>query len=280
MSAVFQSSRNTQAGWQARLALTFSDSGSKTVLKKRERYGPLSVQRAFYPEKDVCHIYLLHPPGGVVGGDELDINISLQENARALLTTPGATKFYRSAGQTAMQSQCFNVADHAVLEWLPQENIFFPGARLNSRLELNLQGNAGAAVWEIQCLGRPVIGEVFDQGKLDNQWIIRRDGQPLMIERLRLDASRLKMSAIMHDRAVVGTFIVTGITEALLQNVRSLMFDKADESLAITNLNDLLVVRYLGHSTENARRLFAQVWSLLRPAVFAREAMTPRIWNT
>jgi len=112
--------------WQADLALDFAPRAGKTRLIASQRRGPLTVQRAFYPEGNVNHTYLLHPPGGVVGGDELNININVQGGGQVLLTTPGATKFYRSAGPQALVKQSLHIADGATLEWMPLESIFFP----------------------------------------------------------------------------------------------------------------------------------------------------------
>lgn len=267
-------------GWQATLKLGFKNSGVKTVLAERYRRGPLAVQRALYPEGDVCHVYLLHPPGGVVGGDRLDISVDLQQGAHALLTTPGATKFYRSAGESALQTQVFNVAENATLEWLPQENIFFPGALLQSRLQLNLAGNAKAAVWEIQCLGRPVNNEAFDQGYLDSHWLVYRDGKAVLIERLRLDKAIQARLSQLQGHAVSGTFLLTNIDKEQLDELRSHQLSGAEECLAMTLLDDILLVRYMGDSTENARRYFAAIWSQVREKSFTKTALVPRIWNT
>jgi urease accessory protein len=267
-------------GWQARLELGFRHTPLRTLLHRRRRLGPLSVQRAFYPEGDVCHVYLLHPPGGVVGGDRLDIDLHLEDDTHVFVTTPGATKFYRSAGQTAEQQQVFHVGDNAVLEWLPQENIFFPGAQVKNNLLLHLHGNAKAALWEIQCFGRPVNNEVFDSGSLDSHWQIFRDGKPLLLERLRVDKDRLKFSSQMNRHAVTGTFIVSGVAQSLLDSLRQMTFSSQAEALALTLIDDLLVVRYLGDSTENARRGFSAIWNRLREPVLGRQALVPRIWNT
>ena len=91
-------SNTNQQGWVAKLELNFSASQSKTFLSKREHIGPLAIQRPFYPEQGLCHLYLLHPPGGVVGGDQLSIGIKTDANSSALITTPGAKKIYRSSG--------------------------------------------------------------------------------------------------------------------------------------------------------------------------------------
>jgi len=271
---------NIQQGWHARLELGFQKKRNKTVLAKRRRLGPLAVQRAFYPEDNVCHVYLLHPPGGVVGGDRLNVLVDLEPQSHALLTTPGATKFYCSAGETAIQQQVFNVADDAVLEWLPQENIFFSGAIVNSSLRLNLQGSAKAAVWEIQCLGRPVIREVFDSGSLDSHWQLYRDDKPLLLERLRVDKDKLKRLSQLDHNPVTGTFIISGVTQGLLETLREETFSKQESGLAMTLIDDLLIVRYLGHSTELARQWFAAIWSKLRMPCLQTKALIPRIWNT
>lgn len=267
-------------GWYAQLELGFQKKPAKTVLSKRSRQGPLAVQRAFYPEDDVCHVYLLHPPGGVVGGDQLDISVNLEPDSHALLTTPGATKFYLSAGETAIQQQVFNVSDNAVLEWLPQENILFPGAIVSSSLRLNLEGSARAALWEIQCLGRPVINEVFDTGSLDTHWQIFRDNKPLLIERLRVDKDKLNRLSQMAGYPVTGTFIISNADKQLLEALRQGDYSSDAGTLALTLIQDLLIIRYLGNSTEQARGWFAGIWSKVRMTCLGKKAVVPRIWNT
>ena len=271
---------DSHQGWHARLDLGFQKKSFRTVLGRRSRKGPLSVQRAFYPEGGICHVYLLHPPGGVVGGDRLDINLECDYQSHALLTTPGATKFYRSAGETAIQSQTFNVADNAVLEWLPQESIYFPGAVVDTSLTVNLQNNANVALWEIHCLGRPVIDEQFNEGRLDNHWKIFRDGRPVLIERLRVSNETLKVPSQLNSKPVVGTFVISSASHALLELIREQCFSNASESLAMTLIEDFLIVRYLGHSTENAKNYFLNVWSTVRKPCLGHEAVAPRIWNT
>ncbi len=270
----------SQQGWRARLELGFSKRAARTVLHHRRRLGPLSVQRALYPEGDVCHIYLLHPPGGVVGGDRIEVDLELAAESRVLLTTPGATKFYRSAGAVATQEQQLRVADGAVLEWLPQENIYFPGASVKSRLVLNLEGSAKVALWEVHCLGRPVIGEQFDTGDVDTHWAIYRDGTPLLMERLRVVEESMHAPALLNRQPVTGTLLISGVVQDQMEQVRSFSISSERESLASTLIEDLLVVRYLGDSTERARNRFALIWSTVRQQTLGRGAVVPRVWNT
>jgi len=268
----------TNTGWQAELELGFAPRPGRTALVHRKQRGPLAVQRPFYPEGEACHLYLLHPPGGVVGGDGLVIRAEVSEGAHALITTPGATKFYLSAGDTAVQTQTLKVEPDAGLEWLPQENIFFPGAI--SRLKTHVQLAEGARFigWETQCLGRPVIGERFAAGRADFQLHIERDGRPLLLDRLTATPGRLAGAAGLRGAPVFATLVATPATETELDQVRELIAERPDTGATL--LDDLLVVRHLGDSTEQARKLFVTIWAAIRPAIIGRAPCPPRIWST
>ncbi len=270
------------SGWQAELELGFSASSraDKTVLSSRRQRGPLAIQRPFYPEGDVCHAYLLHPPGGVVGGDQLAIKVQVDAAASTLLTTPGATKFYRSAGQQAAQHQQFTVA--GTLEWLPQENIFFPGAQSTLSSHIELGADARYIGWEIHCLGRPVINERFEHGSLRFSTHLYRDQQPLFIDRLRIQSQQdLAGKAGLRNQPVMATLLATPASPAVLEMAR-------EECAAVglphyagaTLMNGVLIVRYLGNSTAAAQALLRSLWQQIRPLVTERAAITPRIWNT
>ena len=268
-------------GWRANLRLGFRKSPAKTVLAERSREGPLAVQRAFYPEGDLCHLYLLHPPGGVAGGDGLTISADVAPQASALITTPGATKFYRSIGPQAFQRQSLTV-NGGSLEWLPQENILFPGAEAELSTTVQLQGDARFIGWEINCLGRPVVDEAFDRGRALFRFSLFRDGLPLLHERLLIaDLADLNGSAGLRGKPVFGTFYATVDNDNLIDSIRACCATEvAQPSLALTLVDGLLIARYLGHSTEQARSLFTQIWKQIRPAVMQRPACEPRIWNT
>ncbi len=267
-----------KTGWQAELELGFTPGPSRTALTHRRRRGPLAVQRPFYPERGVCHTYLLHPPGGVVGGDSLHIQANVSKGAHALVTTPGATKFYLSAGDTAQQVQILRVAADARLEWLPQENIFFPGAitRLETRIEL--AEGARFIGWEIHCLGRPVIDERFESGHAGFQLHIVRDGKPLLLERLAVTRERLDGTASLRGLPVNATLVATPAGQTELERVREVL--REEPVAGVTLLDQLLVARYLGSSTEQCRNLFTQIWAAIRPAVVGCAPCPPRIWFT
>lgn len=276
--------RRADAGWVARLELGFRARDTQTILAHRRHVGPLRVQRPFYPEGErACHVYILHPPGGVVGGDSLAIHAAVERGAHALLTTPAAGKLYRSAGTSAQLSQELSVADGAWLEWLPQETIAFNGAQAASLTRVELAGSAGFIGWEILCLGRPAAGEIYTHGEFVQRFEIWRDGAPLWWERNALagGASVLRAPWGLAGRSVVATLVAVGRAPSALPALRKLLNAEHDDGeFSVSQLRDVLVCRYLGNSAEQARAGFVAAWRLLRPALWGIEAVPPRIWAT
>jgi urease accessory protein len=270
------------SGWQASLSLGYQARGPRTVLAHRRRSGPLTIQRAFYPEGPVCHSYLLHPPGGIVGGDQLQIDVQVESGAHALIATPGAAKFYRSAGATAIVQQRITVEAGASLEWLPQENILFPGAEVQMKTRIDLAAGSRFFGWEIHCLGRPVIAERFSHGRADLGLEIWTEGRPLLVERLRLfDEHDLNGAAGLRGKAVIATLIAGGADAGVLAIAQRYLEQCSDGNhAAATRLDDLLVVRFLGDDTNNTLTLLRGLWMLLRPQIIGLQASPPRIWAT
>lgn len=274
---------NLNQGWNAHLHLRFARSTSKTKMVERHRAGPLSVQRGFYPEGPVCHSYVLHPPGGVVAGDRLDIRCHLESDAQAVITTPGATKFYRSLGATAYQSQHLRVDDGASLEWLPQENIFFDGAQVWLDTDIQLAPNARFIGWEFQCAGRPVMDEAFVKGHVQGRFNLFRDSRRLLSENMQLGAAH--NAASHRDQALQATMIATPAQSDDLAITRDVInahvADRQEApSMAATLMDQVLVVRALGHTTDDVMTCFTAIWHAIRPSIIGRPASPPRIWNT
>lgn len=268
-------------GWQARLELGFAPAGARTALVHSAHRGPLRVQRPFHPEPDgTCHVYLLHPPGGVVGGDGLALDARLAPGARALLTTPSASRFYRSAGARAVQTQHLRVAAGARLDWLPQETIVFDGARLASATRLDLAGDAAVCAWEIVCLGRPAAGERWTHGEARFDFAVFRDGVPLLLERTPcLPGAPLTRAAWgLGGHVAFGTLVASGGDAAQLARLRDRL--GAADRLGLTRCDDLLVARYRGPDAAEARRLFAAIWADWRRPAGGPPPAPPRVWAT
>lgn len=270
--------------WHAALRLDYAVRAGRTVINTRSHVGPLGVQRPFFPELDgTCHTYLLHPPGGVVGGDILEVDVSLQPGSRTLITTPASAKFYRSGGAFATQRIALHAAADTSLEWLPQETLVFSGARVESSTRIDLRGDARFIGWDIVCLGRPASAERFSAGRVRQRIELWRDGIPLYIERADYDANAPVMNAAwgLAGQSVTGTMISTGGDTQTLDAVRAACAPLAGGgAFAATLLRDVLVCRYLGPHTHDARRCLHRAWEIARPQVMGKAVCAPRIWNT
>jgi urease accessory protein len=266
--------------WHAELELGYARFGDTTRPVQRRHLGPLRVQKHLYAEgPQVCQHIIVHPPGGIAGGDRLDIRASVGSDAWAQLTSPGAAKWYRAAGP-AYQTLELNVAAGATLEWLPQETIVFSAAQAELSTRIELQGDARLFYWDIVALGRPASDERFDLGHFQSRLEIRRDGQLLWHERQRIvGGDGLLDSPIGLDgQPVFATLLVTGeIDPELLETCRSLPHAVRGD---LTQLPGLLVARCLAGEALQARAWLIDLWRLLRPALLGREAVPPRIWST
>jgi len=269
--------RPAAPGWRAELALGFQCRAGGTVLARRSHQGPLVVQKPFYPEGcETCHVYIVHPPGGVAGGDELDVRLELEPGARALITTPGAAKLYRSAGREAALRQRFRLAPGAVLEWMPQETIVHSGARAALETEIELDAGACFAGWEITCLGLPASGAPFETGRFLQGLRLTRRGEPLFQDRCLFQGGDPMLDAPwgMAGHTVHGLFLATCGPDQeppVPQALGGASFGTADS---------LLVGRYLGRDAWEAKQAFIGAWALWRKRTLGREACLPRIWST
>ncbi|MEH3477714.1 urease accessory protein UreD [Enterobacter cloacae] len=267
---------NSYKGWQASLALQFCHTPEKTLLYSAHHVGPLTVQRPFYPEGETCHLYLLHPPGGIVGGDTLDISVRLNAKSHTLITMPGASKFYRSSGPQARLSQHFYLDEDATLEWLPQDTIIFPGANAALRSVFHLKASSTLLAWELYCLGRPVINETFSHGTLESRLEVWVDDEPRLIERQHLRGGDLTPVA---GHPWLGTLLFYPAGEVHLDTVRERLAP-LNTFAGATLTDDLLSVRFLSHDNLICQRVMRDIWQSLRPQLTSKTACSPRIWQT
>jgi len=271
-------------GWRARLALAYDAVDGTTRLIRRDHQGPLLVQKALYPEgPGVCHSLILHPPSGIVGGDRLDISVNAQAAAHALITMPGATRWYGSLGETAVQTLNIEVARDAVVEWLPPETIIFDHAIARLQTRITLDAGARYTGWEMVCLGRTAAGETFSSGRLQQQTELRLAGELLWDERARIDgdSALLRSAAGLAGAPVYATMLAAGakIPAELLACCREHSV-AGGARCAVSVMENLFVARYVGASCEQARAYFVALWRELRPLLAGRAAVTPRIWTT
>ena len=266
--------------WHAELELGYARFGDTTRPVMRRHLGPLRVQKHLYAEgPQVCQHIIVHPPGGIAGGDRLDISARVGAGAWAQLTSPGAAKWYRASGPAFQQLE-LTVEAGATLEWLPQETIVFSAAQAELHTRIELHGDARLFYWDVVALGRPASGERFDLGHLQALLDIRRDGRLLWHKRLRIegDDGLLDSPIGLDGQPVFATLLATGeIDSDLLHACRSLPNAVRGD---LTQLPGLLVARCLAGEALLARNWLIDLWKLLRPALLGREAVAPRIWAT
>ncbi|VAX03874.1 Urease accessory protein UreD [hydrothermal vent metagenome] len=269
-------------GWQAHLELGFAHINARTRLRHSRHIGPLRVQRAFYPEGNLAHIYILHPPGGVVGGDQLHITLDIAHKAQVLCTTPGSGKFYLSAGEWAVLEQTLRIKSGASLEWFPQENILFAGARLRARTRIELEDDAVFMGWDITCLGRPGSQERFEHGAFDARLEFYHNQKLLLVENQRvLDKQVLEAAAGLRGQPMQATLLAFPCDENHLEQVRNQLIKNGASTLTgVTLIDGLLVVRALGDNSETLKQQLITIWQTLRPGLLDRPAVLPRIWAT
>jgi urease accessory protein len=271
-------------GWDARLDLSFRRDGARSILAKRSSYGPLALQKALYPEgESVCHAILLHPPGGIAGGDRLGIDIELGQGAHALLTTPGATKWYRTIGPEAAQSTRIKIGTDAICEWMPQENIYFDATRARNIIGVELGERAVFCGWDVMCLGRTASGERFGTGRVQQHIRVSREAGPVFEELGVIEGGStvLDSPAGMAGYPVCGTFLVAGVAvgREALEYCRGVT-PQGDCKWGVSAMGDLFVARCLARSGESARNYFLEMWKRLRPDYARVPGKVPRIWAT
>ncbi len=277
--------------WHAQLDLHYTHApmpdGAACTQAKFLHNGPLRVLQSLYPEgHSVCHNVLVHPPGGIVGGDTLHINVDVGTGAHALITTPGATRFYKSSGQAGVQQALITLHDQARLEWLPLETICYNGCNAHNTAVFDLAPQAEMIGWDITALGLPHAKLPFERGSLQQHVEVKG----AWLERALIDAAdtRLLHSPLgLAGHLCMGTlFFATGSAiprqrrDQLLDTLRAIVAsDPLAPSSGVTAPNPrVIVVRTLAPMTEPTMQLLRKAWLAVRQQAWDMHGVAPRIW--
>ncbi len=281
--------------WNASLSLSFNVSHQKTVIDDLNGYGPLRVLNLFYPEKDfgnvkTCHCYLLHPPGGLVSGDCLSVDICAKKNSRVLITTPSATKIYQADANGISQSQKISIqCVGSDLEWLPQETILYDGAKPKLELLVKLDKKSSFIGSEIICFGRKTCGEEYKTGAASQRVSIYLEDEPLSLENLRLEgnSSLLRSCYGMRSQNCIASLYAYSKNESQLEESCKSLALKLDDfthsyggAAAVSFRNHLCSVKFIGENSRIAHKFVLEVLTHLRPVVSKRAICVPRIWRS
>jgi urease accessory protein len=274
--------------WQASLSLDYRLQEGRSIAAFRHE-GPLRILQSLYPQgQAICHNVLVHPPGGLVGGDTLDIQVKVGPGAHGLITTPGATRFYRSMGELALQRTSLVLEPGARLEWLPMEALCYSGCLAENRLQMRLAPGAELIGWDVTALGLPQAGQPFVAGQLRQHLAL----EGLWLERALLKASDTTLMdsplALAGRRCIGTVFLLSGSAmardrrEHLLDLARSTIAEHAlAASAGVTAPNEqVLALRVLAPLVEPAMDLMRRIWQVWRRGAWDLEAPAPRIWST
>ncbi len=286
-----QVTQKMERHWLARLSLGFEAKRDGSCLKTVRHEGPLRVQKTFQEADGSLHTYLLHPPGGLVTGDALEIDVRCEAKTDVVITTPSAGKVYLCPDDSAAQRQHLKLAvKDSHLDWLPQETIFFNGVKAILSSRIDVSGNGSYMGWEINAFGRPAAGEAFEQGEIRQEINVSIDGRLSHLERTLFEGSNspLKSRAWGFDGAyIAGTFIAV-----LKQDYDGVLEMPAGDpvhaaKVGVTVKGRTVIGRYLGGSALECRQSFlairdelvaAGMVNVTMPRVLPR--VLPRIWNT
>lgn len=301
--------------WHAALQLDYTLENGRSVARYRHD-GPLRILQSLYPEGDaVCHNVLVHPPGGLVGGDTLDIRLSVAAGAHGLVTTPGATRFYRSSGEGASQQVHARVENGARLEWLPLEALAYPQCRAENRAVFDLAPGAELLGWDVTALGLPAADQAFTQGRFSQHLEIQNLSglsdempTPVWLEQGRIDASDTRLMdgplGLAGHRCLGTLFFASGTAitrdrrEAALDAVRAALEPHGsqerqtpqghmapatpDASALVAGATSphpqVLAVRVLSPLVEPALDLLKRLRGVWRRELWQLEATPPRTW--
>ena len=279
--------------WHAKLDLDYqletSRNESGRTVARHAHTGPLRILQSLYPEGDrICHNVLVHPPGGLVGGDTLDVTVHVAPGAHGLLTTPGATRFYRSEGEQALQRATISVEADARMEWLPLEAICYSGCLAENRLTLSLAPGAELLGWDITALGLPAASKPFEAGhfcqhlEMPGVWLERANIKAL-------DTLLLNSPLGLAGNACFATlFFISG--SKLDRQRRQAALDAARQVIEAHPLcatagatspdGQVVLVRVLAPVVEPAMALLRSVRLAWRSQLWQLDAASPRIWST
>ena len=273
--------------WHASLQLDYTLESERSVARYLHQ-GPLRILQSLYPEGDaVCHNVLVHPPSGLVGGDTLDMQVTVAPGAHGLVTTPGATRFYRSEAGLATQQLHARVETGARLEWLPLEAIAYNQCDALNRAVFELAPGAEMMAWDVTAFGLPASDLPYVQGRfrqhleIPGVWLERgnlsADDTRLMDSPLGLAGQRCMATLVF----ATGSAMADERIERALACARELL--EASElrlsAGATSPHKQVILLRALSPVTEPAMQLLRKVWAAWRQEMWGLQGTYPRLWQ-
>jgi urease accessory protein len=280
---------------QASLRLDFQQDklAGGTVLAASRQEPPLKVVRAFALEDGAALVHLHNVSGGVLGGDQLGLAVSVGAEACAQITTTGATRIYRPRreARAAMQSNEVTVGENALLECLPDALIPFAGARFSQRTTIRLARGAGLFWWEIVAPGREARGEVFEYESVELKTDLLAMGRPIAVERVRLAPKNYRLGSLarLGKYRTWATFYICRVclepgawldAERDLREIAERLSRRGETLWSVSILlAHGLVVRCVASRGRDVLPGLHTIWSAAKQRLYGRAAVPPRKVN-
>lgn len=228
---------------------------------------------------DRPEVVFLNTAGGLTGGDDLQLSLSLGEGVRAVATTQTAERAYASLGTPARMTVRMQAGAGAVLHWLPQETILFDRSALHRRTEIDLEGDAELVMGETLVLGRAAMGETVTQLTCRDLRHVRRDGRPVFVDPFRLTTDSLVLRdgpAMLGDAVAVAMLarVAPGAQDGV-GIIRAALADLPDSvRAAASGWDGRLLVRLMASDAYDLRGAVARLLGLMTGRSL------PRVWST
>lgn len=264
--------------WHAVLKLKFKNIQKKTILFSKKSLGPLIVQHPFYPEKKVCHTYIIHPPGGIVSGDILNIIVKLKKNTNTLFTNPSATKFYCSNRlQKSKVKINFYIEDNASLEWLPQNSIFFPNSYVDIENNFFIKNTSKIIIWETLCINDMLNNyKKLQKSFITNRTKIWINNFLFLNEKINIIEEKLYN---FLDYSIITTLFGFPVNKNVVKLLYKFVKNKK-LMIGITLIKNLLIIKILEKNNITNQNIIQKIWKILRPEIIGEKICIPRIWFT
>jgi urease accessory protein len=290
MSIAIQPPASHRLNGALQLSFEYEPTLEKTILHVVEQNPPLKVIRAFQLPDGAALAHLHNISGGILGGDSLALTVSVETDARAQLTTPGATRIYRHrlGLSDASQHTQINIEAGALLEYLPDPLIPFKQARYRQTTRIRLAPDAGLFWWETIAPGREAHGERFGYDYMEMALEIYADRRPVAFERYKLCPQQMPLSSPVRLGSYLyhTTFYIcrAGVPEAAWLALEeeltaiALGYTQLGNTLwGVSTLpSDGIVIRGFSMTHRSIPAQLTRFWQVAKQTLYDREAVIPR----
>jgi urease accessory protein len=264
-----------------RLKLERDPYTGKTIIREQYSRVPLFAQRAMYLEETLpimAYLYIVSPSGGILQGDRYRIDITLDSNTFAHVTTQGATRIYKMEKNYASQIVNINVGDGSYFEYIPDQIIPFRNSRFYQEVELNVHDNATLIYSEAIVPGRVASGEAFEYDICYLRTVGRnQSGKIRFMDTVKLEPRNENL----RDEWILGNFKIVGTTYVVTREsyIAALQYEISDKikgfevkgnisvGTSILPARQGMVVRIVGNSSEDMKKIIFEVVRIARKQI-------------